>query len=79
MPSQLKRQVKEALAEGFEVIQRGKITRPYEQGVTFSDRAEGFRIGLLGSYPPPTYRGVFENRLFDDEKEWVHLQRRRGS
>lgn len=71
-----------ALAEGFEIIQEGRILMPFSNGppkTDFDTRAEGFKIGLMGSYPPPTYRSVYENRLFDDDERWVHLQRKRGS
>lgn len=74
----LRELVETALAVGFEVVQEGRIV-PYTgtQKETFSDRAEGFKIGMLGTFAPPSYRSQFENRLFDDEERWVHLRRAR--
>lgn len=70
--------IDERLAEGFEIVQQGRVLRPPKQGVSFSERVEGFQIGMLGTYAPPSYRSQFDNVLLDDEERWVHLRRDRG-
>lgn len=64
-----------AVADGFEIVQEGRVLIPYEEKYpkpSFADRCEGFRIGMLG------YSGqhsTFDNKLFDDDECWVHLRR----
>jgi hypothetical protein len=63
------------LAEGFEIVQEGRVLIPVRAGdpkLSFSERVEGFNIHLLG------YSGMhtrYDNRLFDDDERWVHLRR----
>lgn len=75
---ELDQAVAEAVKDGWEVVQRGRIKET--GGATFSDRADGFQIALLGVHAPPRYRPQFgghtvENRLLDTDDEWVHLRR----
>lgn len=65
-----------AIADGFEVIQQGRVLAPPAQGVSFDERVEGFRIGLLGYTHEHC---AFHNRIFDDADRWVHLQKRKGT
>jgi hypothetical protein len=55
--------------EGYEVVQSGRISRPYEHGVTFAERAEGCNVSLIES----------GDALVDDEERWVHMKRKRKS
>ena len=71
----LDQQIVEREAEGFVIAQEGRITRPPEDRVAFSDRAEGFDISLLGYAGGTVSR--FENALLDDERRWVHLRKKR--
>jgi hypothetical protein len=74
----LQERIDAALTDGFEIVQEGRII--LYDGVekeTFADRAEGFKIGMLGTFAPPTYRSQFENWLFDDAERWVHLRKLR--
>lgn len=64
-------------ADGYEIVQQGRVLKPPALGLSFVDRVEGFRIGMLGAYPAPTYRSQFDNRLLDDAERWVHLRRPR--
>lgn len=80
MASGIQGTIDRLLGEGFEIAQQGRIVKPNlgpGQRECFSDRAEGFSIHLLGTYAPPTYRSVYENRLLDDKERWVHLRRDR--
>lgn len=74
---QLGQHVTDALAEGFEIVQEGRVLSPDAVGVSFAERVEGFRASMLGSHSAPTYRSEYENRLFDSEERWVHLRRLR--
>lgn len=76
-----------ALADGFEVVQEGRVLFPPDTPVpggspsarlTFQERVEGFDIHLLGHYGEPTWQSEFENRLFDDEQRWVHLRKKKA-
>lgn len=69
----------EALADGFVIVQEGRVLFPFDPKVkrTFAERCEGFKIGMLGTHAEPTWKSVYENRLFDDEVRWVHLRRDR--
>jgi hypothetical protein len=73
----LDEQIASAEADGYEIVQRGRIVAAPAPGRSFSDRAEGFMLSMLGSHPPPGYRSEFDNLLLDDDARWVHLRRRR--
>lgn len=73
----LEERIEEALAEGYELIQEGRILMPPKERVSFSERAEGFRFSLLGPHSPPTFVSPYENKLLDDDQRWVHLRRDR--
>lgn len=67
-------QIRGREAHGFREIQRGRIIAAPAPRLTFSDRAEGFDIHLLGrGWPDPQ----FDNVLLEDEEQWVHLRRER--
>jgi hypothetical protein len=69
--------IAQAQANGYEIVQQGRITAPPKPGRSFSDRADGFMLSMLGTYPAPTYRSQFDNLLYDDAERWVHLRRQR--
>ena len=62
--------VEAALAEGFEIVQQGRVLIPYDPTAkpkpTFADRVEGCNAGAIGN----------GDRLFDDHERWVHLRKR---
>jgi hypothetical protein len=70
--------VAELEAAGFVLVQEGRIIAPPGHGLTFSERAEGFQISLLGAHRPPDYRSAWENSLLDTDRRWVHLRRDRS-
>jgi hypothetical protein len=70
----LEEHVVAAIADGFEVVQEGRVLAPPALGVCFSERVEGFRIGLLGYTREHT---PYANRIFDDDTRWVHLRKDR--
>jgi hypothetical protein len=63
-------QVDAALADGFEIVQQGRVLIAYDPArrpkLDFAQRVEGCNAGAIGS----------GDRLFDDDERWVHLRRR---
>jgi len=57
--------VEELRAEGFDLLQRGRILRTPAPGVSFADRAEGCDVSRIRS----------GDRLIDDAERWAHLRR----
>lgn len=59
-----------AIADGFEIVQQGAVVIPFNPDAkpkpTLADRFGGFNAGAVGS----------GDKLFDDDKRWVHLRRR---
>ena len=56
-----------ALADGYEVVQEGRVLIPFEAKYpkpSFADRVEGCNVGLIGS----------GDKLLDDDTRWVHLR-----
>lgn len=66
------------IEQGFELVQEGRIVPTTVEKPTFSDRADCFRISMLGAHVAPTWRSEWDNRLLDDEERWAHLRRRRA-
>lgn len=61
-----------AIADGFEVVQEGRVLAAPAPGVSFDERVEGFQIGLLG------YSGAqtpYSSRIFEDAERWMHLRK----
>lgn len=56
--------VAEQLAKGRKVIQEGRVLRPGEQGVAFTERVEGCTPSLIRD----------GDSLIDDHERWVHLR-----
>jgi hypothetical protein len=61
--------VEQRLADGYEILQRGVIARPYKRGagVTFADQVNDCNVAMILS----------GDVLLDDGSQWVHLRRRR--
>jgi hypothetical protein len=63
-------QVAAALADGFEVVQQGRVLIQYDPArrpkLDFTARVEGCNAGIIGS----------GDKLVDDDERWVHLRKR---
>jgi hypothetical protein len=61
-------QVKQALTDGYEIVQQGRVLipfRPVTKKPSFSERVEGCNALLI----------VSGDLLLDDDERWVHLRR----
>lgn len=78
--NELQTEIDSYVEQGFAVVQEGRVIVLGVDApkLAFSERVEGFNIGLLGTYSPPTWRSQFENRLLEDEQRWVHLRKPRS-
>jgi len=70
-------QIVAARTDGYEIVQQGRVLRRAELGLAFSERVEGFKSTLLGTYTAPEYRSAYDNLIYDDDERWVHLRRDR--
>jgi len=59
-------QIREREAQGYRVIQSGRVREPGRPGTTFADRVEGCTVSLIRS----------GDVLLDNDERWVHMQLR---
>jgi hypothetical protein len=61
-------QIAELEAEGWRLVQRGRVLIPFEAKTPkpdFASRVEGCNAGWIGA----------GDKLIDDDEEWAHLRR----